>query len=642
LTDKLEKVQALRNLEYYGLQTQFDDLYKKSKQNLNFNHLMGIITSKDNIMLVYRNIKSNKGSQTPSEDKKTIKDIEKLSQNQFFEKVQKEFLHYYPRIVRRKEIPKPNGKTRPLGIPSIWDRIIQQCILQVLEPICEAKFFKDSYGFRPNHSAEHAIAKSETYINRMKLYYVVDVDIKGFFDEVCHTKLMRQLWTMGIHDKQLLVILRKILKAPIKMPNGSVVYPRKGTPQGGVLSPLLANVNLNEFDHWIERQWATRELPNIQPQFRGEIRSYGHEYRYLRKKTKLKPMYIVRYADDFKIFTTNRSNAEKIFKAVTMWLDERLKLPISIEKSKVTNLKKEYSEFLGFKLKARKKGKRRVAETHISDKALKVLKHKLKEQVKTIQKTGTSVKAIQEINRYNSMVIGLHNYYGIANHVNLDLAFIGWKLDIMMYHRFQKAGAKKKQTEQSTGYTAKGNYNGKDKGILQYTRRRLKYMRYYMKRPILPIADIRARSPMQKKRAINKYTVKGRKLIHKKLEVTSTELEILRNSPLENNHMNTVQMLDNRIALYIAQKGKCPISGQELLGNHHLHHKKLWSETHDDSYKNLILISKEVHRLIHATKTDTVEHYFSLLNLDKVHLEKLNKLRQLVGNPTLKAKTRNG
>ncbi|MGL5686779.1 MAG: reverse transcriptase domain-containing protein [Vagococcus fluvialis] len=100
--------------------------------------------------------------------------------------------------------------------------------------------------------------------------------------------------------------------------------------------------------------------------------------------TKLKPMYIVRYADDFKIFTNNRSNAEKIFKASQLWLEERLKLPISTEKSKVTNLKKEYSEFLGFKLKARKKGTKRVSETHIADKALKNIK--LKQQIKTIQK----------------------------------------------------------------------------------------------------------------------------------------------------------------------------------------------------------------------------------------------------------------
>jgi aspartyl-tRNA synthetase len=185
---------------------------------------------------------------------------------------------------------------------------------------------------------------------------------------------MRQLWTLGIRDKQLLVIIRKILEAPIQMPDGSIVYPQKGT------------------------------LPNITPMYVKNIRSYGNEHSYLRKKTKMKPMYIVRYADDFKIFTNNRSNAEKIFKATTMWLEERLKLPISIEKSRVTNLKKEASELLGFELRARKKGNKRVAETHIAAKVRKNIKTKLKEQVKIIQKAGHSLDTLREINKYNSMV----------------------------------------------------------------------------------------------------------------------------------------------------------------------------------------------------------------------------------------------
>lgn len=130
----------------------------------------------------------------------------------------------------------------------MWDRIIQQCILQVLEPICEAQFCNRSYGFRPNRSAEHAIADSTKKVNQQNLTYVVDVDIKGFFDEVNHAKLMRQIWTLGIRDKQLLVIIRKILKTPVQMPDGTTMFPTKGTPQGGILSPLLANINLNEFD----------------------------------------------------------------------------------------------------------------------------------------------------------------------------------------------------------------------------------------------------------------------------------------------------------------------------------------------------------------------------------------------------------
>lgn len=183
------------------------------------------------------------------------------------------------------------------------------------------------------------------------------------------------------------------------------------------------------------------------------------------------------------------------------------------------------------------------------------------------------------------MVIALHNYYGIANQVSLDLIRVAWEINRMMYNRFQKTGAKKSQGENPNGYTHKGSYMGKDKGIINYTKWHSKSIRYYMKRPILPIGSIKARTPMQKRATINKYTEVGRKLIHQNLKITDTELQILRSTPLGTNRMNTVAMYDNRIALYIAQKGKCPISGQEILYNHNLHHKRLWAETHDDSYK---------------------------------------------------------
>lgn len=196
----MTKQKKLRHLEYYDLQNYFDNLYAKSKQGELFTNLMELITSEENIRLAYRNIKRNAGSATGGVDNYTIKDIEKISAEKLVEIIQSKFRFYRPKPVRRVEIPKENGKIRPLRIPTIIDRIVQQCILQVLEPICEAKFHERNNGFRPNRSAEHALAQCYRMIQIQHLHFVVDIDIKGFFDNVNHSKLIRQMWSMGIRD----------------------------------------------------------------------------------------------------------------------------------------------------------------------------------------------------------------------------------------------------------------------------------------------------------------------------------------------------------------------------------------------------------------------------------------------------------
>ena len=138
----LKKKQKLRNNEYYNIQDKFDDLYNEATKGREFNKLMDIISSKENILLAYRNIKNNKGSRTVGTDKMDISFYKKWDEERFVKYFQGKFNNYEPKSVRRVEIPKPNGKTRPLGIPCMNDRIIQQCIKQVLEPICESKFRK--------------------------------------------------------------------------------------------------------------------------------------------------------------------------------------------------------------------------------------------------------------------------------------------------------------------------------------------------------------------------------------------------------------------------------------------------------------------------------------------------------------------
>jgi group II intron reverse transcriptase/maturase len=180
-----------------NIQQTLKELYARAKCHEIFTDLMPIILNRENILLAYRNIKSNSGSNTPGTDGLTIKDIERFTSEEVIAKVRLEVSGrnegYQPQPVRRKDIAKPNGNTRPLGIPCIWDRLIQQCFKQVLEPICEAHFSKHSYGFRPNRSVEHAIAAVSKYLQLSHLHYVIEFDIKGFFDNVNHSKLIRQM-----------------------------------------------------------------------------------------------------------------------------------------------------------------------------------------------------------------------------------------------------------------------------------------------------------------------------------------------------------------------------------------------------------------------------------------------------------------
>jgi len=287
------KSQKLRNNEYYDTQMLFDELYERSSKGEVFTNLMKLINSESNIRLAYRNIRNNGGSNTAGVDGYTIEQFKGCSEEEFIANIKAKLKWYKPKSVRRVEIEKypGSGKYRPLGIPTIIDRLVQQCILQILEPICEAKFYDKSYGFRPNRSCENALAQANSYMYAGKLHFVVDVDIKGFFDNVDHSKLIKQIWTMGVRDKNLISIVREMLRAPIKMPNGEIEYPTRGTPQGGILSPLLSNIVLNELDWWVQNQWV--EIPT-----RHEYSCKDSKMNMLKKHTKLKEMYIVRYADD--------------------------------------------------------------------------------------------------------------------------------------------------------------------------------------------------------------------------------------------------------------------------------------------------------------------------------------------------------
>ena len=610
---KLLKRQKLRNNEYYDLQQTFDDLYTKSQSYKVFKNLVEIIARKENILLAYRNIKNNTGSRTEGTDGRTIEYLASFETEELVSKVRRKLENYFPQSVRRVMIPKHDGKTRPLGIPTIMDRLIQQCVLQVLDPICEAKFHKHSYGFRPLRSTKHALARAYHLAQKNKLHYVVDIDIKGFFDNINHGKLLKQLWSLGIHDKSLIKIVSKMLKAEIE---GEGI-PQRGTPQGGILSPLLANVALNELDWWVSSQWETMKTKH---KYAIRKNSNYAMYQSLKSFSKLKEVFIVRYADDFKIFCRNHNHAERIFAAVQMWLKERLDLEISLDKSKITNLRKGYSDFLGVKMKLTEKGSSKTADgrvrsqlvikSHIADKAKETILTNIELKTKEIQHAvNDSGPAL--VYRFTAYIMGIHNYYNCATHCSIDFADIAFRSRAILKNRLKPR--RKRENEKLPAYVER--YYGKSKQL-----------RFVYDVPLIPLAFIRHETCLNYN-GITQYSQAGRNAIHNtQRAVPLSNLRYLLANPVQKK---SVEYNDNRLSRYVGQYGRCAVSGVELaIGDIHCHHIIPLGMGGTDEYSNLVIVSNDVHKLLHAKTPEVISYYSRLTNLNEAKFKKLNTLRE--------------
>lgn len=575
----------------------FTDLHQRAKNKESFHQLYDIITSRNNILLAYRTIKSNKGSKTPGTDGKTIVDIEKRSENELVEEIQSKLKNYRPKKVRRKLIGKDNGKMRPLGIPCILDRIIQQCFKQVLEPIAEAHFYNHNYGFRPLRSTHHAMARIQFLVNQSKLHYVVDIDIKGFFDNINHTLLIKQLWNLGIRDRQVLACISKMLKAEV---DGEGI-PTKGSPQGGLLSPLLSNVVLNELDQWVANQWELFPLHKSFKTREGQLLA--------KKRTHLKEGYIVRYADDFKIICRDWKTAEKWYHAVKLYLKERLKLDISPEKSKIINLRKHESAFLGFTIRANRKGKKRVAHTFVKAEKMQKIKADAKKRIEILRTSPTTQNAM----RFNSFVLGLHNYFNRATHVNLAFSRLAYEIGASMYNRLKPVGK----------YEHPNNPPPVYKKFYGLGSKAYKIAGVYL----FPLGIIKTKNVIGFTQSITPFTQEGRVQITTRLSIDIRhEIVLLMESKIPTR---SVEYMDNRISRYSMRKGKCEITGMFLLAqNVYCHHYIPKHLGGSDKFDNLRILQKEVHKLIHMTDKVKANTLIKVLGITESMLKKINKYRE--------------
>ena len=622
---------AERNAERYEAKETGYKLYEDSLEGKTFDRLMPLIISEQNILLAYRNICKNGGSKTPGTDGETIEHIHRLSVDEVIRKVRNKLRYYQPRRVRRTEIPKDNGKMRPLGIPSIWDRLIQQCILQILEPICEAKFHERNNGFRPYRSTQNAIAQCYKMAQLQNLHFVVDVDIVGFFDNIDHNKLIHQLWGLGIQDRKLIVIIKQMLKAEILFKD-IIIEPETGTPQGGILSPLLANVVLNELDWWIAGQWemfkvregiSGLEFPKYNSDGTFRVIDRSPKWNKLRSSTELKEMYIVRYADDFKIFCRDYETAKKVMLATSKCLKEKLHLETSEEKSGITNLRKNYTTFLGIKFKVVPKGNKWIIRSHIADKSKEKVTQKLKLAWKDVKDPAKQNEIDANITRYNSIVMGVHEYYCMATMVSADFAEIAYRVKGKqngMNHNNKSLPIEREGEIESKPLKAK---YGKSKQL-----------RWIKGRVILPIGYVQYEYPRYKRREVNKYLRKESDWANMvSFEVMKHFVEDMENYP-------TLEMADNALSRYIAQRGKCAVTHNPLaLNNMRCIHIKPVDGVRNDTYANLIILEKGIANLVMTDSERRIEAILKRYKFKKDARDKINTLRAHRGLEPIQFKT---
>ena len=355
--------------------------------------LLEQILAGENLNLAYKQVKRNKGAGG-------IDGMQVDELLPFLRENRKELLQslrdgkYRPQPVRRVDIPKDNGKTRKLGIPTVADRLIQQAICQVLTPIFEEQFSDNSFGFRPKRSAHDALKRCQTNITE-GYRYVVDMDLEKYFDTVNQSKLI-QILSETIKDGRVISLIHKFLNAGV-MVKGAFEKSPEGVPQGGPLSPLLGNIMLNECDKELEKR--------------------GHRF--------------VRYADDLMVFCKSKKAAQRTLEHTLPFIEEKLFLKVNREKTKVAHV--NYVKYLGYSFYIyRGEGKLRIHPKSIQ---------KLKDKIREVTGRSNGMGIQERKDRLNQVVRGWTNYFKLADAKNILKALDEWlrsRIRMVTWKRWKK------------------------------------------------------------------------------------------------------------------------------------------------------------------------------------------------------------
>ena len=542
-----------------------DKLYQYSKEVYDaggrpaFKGLLEIMSAEATIITAIHNIKSNHGSETPGVDSKTMRDYLQHSHSWVIRDIQSAFKHFEPQKIRRVYIDKPGkAEKRPLGIPTIRDRIVQECMRIVLEPIFEAQFFAHSYGFRPMRDAPMALERAKLLVHHTGYHWIVEGDISKCFDRIDHAILLKRLYHMGIRDRRVLQIIKAMLKTGVM---DECEVNEEGTPQGGLISPLLANVYLDIMDEWITKQWEIKktEYPFSKPY---------RKYKGLRR-TALIPGFLVRYADDFIIITDTRAHAEDWKKRLQIFLHSKMKLTLSPEKTLITDIRKKYIKFLGYEYKVvpGKARKGYIPRTIPERDRLRRKTDKIAHDIKKIPHYYSREQMVDAINRINSQIRGIIQYYQCCTWVNISMK---------KYSRRLQFVARRRLTQYKGKWIPANQTQNLPRVHQQYKQKipSMKYRDIYIGFTVLSFCKWEKTIP--KKEGETPYTEAGRQLffertkkkrIHARLDEMYSEKSARATRYGQWGKLNNFEFIMNRAYALNRDKLKCRVCGGWLISS---------------------------------------------------------------------------